>query len=83
MGSQNAEKKKGACYPDKRKKEIKEFTGAGLVEGPDRMEVDKDAEAQPEEEGYRFNHGSDSNRSEYPCQHRNGEELNRLISNIR
>ncbi len=50
MGRQNAEKKKGACDSDEGKKAIKEFSRAGLIEGPDRMKVDEEAEAQPEEE---------------------------------
>lgn len=62
MGRQNAEEKEGARYPDEGKKEIKEFPGAGLVEGPDRMKVHEEAEAQPEEQTGQFNHAMNCNQ---------------------
>ena len=48
MGDENAEQKKGSCYPDKREDKIAEFPESRLIEGPDRKEVNEKAEAQPE-----------------------------------
>lgn len=49
-----------ARYPDKRKKKITRLFGPWMIERPDGMEINKEAEAQPDKEANRFNHKLDS-----------------------
>jgi hypothetical protein len=59
MGNENAKEKKRARNADKGKKGVNKFPERGVIEGPDRTEVDQEAEAQAEEEEERFDHGPD------------------------
>jgi hypothetical protein len=59
VGYQDPDQKKSAGYPDERNKEIARLFWPWLVKGPDRKDIDKEAEAQSEKEADGFDHEPD------------------------
>jgi hypothetical protein len=68
VGRQDPDQEDHAGYPDERKKGIDHFLGPGAVEGSDGEEIDKEAEAQSDEETDGFNHETDFTQRPVACQ---------------